>query len=124
MLAGGEGLEADFGVRVRVGGDVDGVDVSGGELAKGVADLRDVEALGVGVGALRGAAPDGGERGGGDGGEALGKARTGASGTGDAPADVLRSGIHVRRGHRLNVTRGGCAGHRGEGFGMRSAPAK
>jgi hypothetical protein len=33
VLAGGEGLDAEIGVGVRVGGDVDGVDVCGEELA-------------------------------------------------------------------------------------------
>src|SRR6266568_7387498 len=100
VLAGGEGLDAQGGVGVGVGGDIDCVDIGGDELVERVADERDVEALGVRAGTAGGSSPYGGERGCNDVFEALGEARGGAAGSGNGPADLLQSIVHVFDSHR------------------------
>jgi len=68
VLAGGEGLDAEIGVGVGVGGYVDGVDVCGEEFGQGGGGLRDVEFLSEGLGFGGIASPYGLKGGVGDGG--------------------------------------------------------
>ena len=75
------------------------------EPVKRVRVLRDAEPEGEGLVPFAVAAPNGVERGGFDGFEALGKARAAAAWADDAPADQLQWFFHFRQCHRLNVPR-------------------
>jgi hypothetical protein len=116
VFSGGERGDAEVGVGVGVGGDVDSVDAFGGEeRIEGGGEVRDFEARGEGLGALGGAAPDGFEGCGGNSGEALGEAGCGAAGTDDAEADGGGS-----RGHRIRLAElAGFAGLVGCGGSLR-----
>jgi len=90
-LPAARACRADFGVAVRMGGDVDGVDIGARSCSRvgevcGTANLR-----AKGFGAFRISAPDCLERRGFDGVKALGEARGGAAGADDPEADLLRA---------------------------------
>ena len=104
VFAGGEGTKAKVGVGVRVGGDVDGVDVGSEQGIEGGSDGGDGEFLREDGGLFRIAAPHRGEAGLADGGKAVGEASGCAAGADDGKADLLLS---LRHGNR--VARWGCS---------------
>jgi hypothetical protein len=100
VLTGGEGAEAEVGMGVGVGGDVDGVDFSGEQGVELGCDQGDGVFFALDAGAVRVATPDGREDGVRNGLKSLREAGCGAAWTNDAEADQLW-GV----GHGIRVAR-------------------
>jgi hypothetical protein len=99
VFAGGQRFNANFGVAVRMGGDVDGVDVGGEKMFKSGRSLGDGELATEGRGAFWVSAPDGVDRCVGHGCNSFGEAGGGATGTDDAKANKLWGFVRRRRVH-------------------------
>ena len=100
VLTGGEGAEAEVGMGIGVGGDVDGVDFRGEQGIERGCDQGYGMFFGVDAGAVGVATPDGREDGVRNGLKSLREAGCGAAWTDDAEADQLR-GV----GHGIRVAR-------------------
>jgi hypothetical protein len=61
MFAGAEGAQAEFSMSIRMGGDINGVDVSGEKRFESWGNDGHGESIRIGVGAIGFAAPDSGE---------------------------------------------------------------
>lgn len=100
MLSGGEGAKAEVGMGVWVGGDIDGVDVSGEQGVERGCDQGDGMFFGVGAGAIGVPAPGGREGGVRDCLKSLCEAGSSAARADNAETDQLR-GV----GHGIRVAR-------------------
>jgi hypothetical protein len=104
VLLGSESANAELGVAVGVGGDVDGVNAGGEKLVERGCDVRDGKSLGICAGSFGIAAPNGPKACVWDSLEPLSKARGGTAGADDAEAD-LQFRIRLPVCHRFRVQR-------------------
>ena len=89
VFTGGESLEAEIGVGVGMGGDIDGVDLRGEQGFEGGRNRRDRKLIRIGIGAIGFAAPDGSQIRIRNSFESLGETCSGATRTDDPEANVL-----------------------------------